>query len=324
MLKSMTARETLVTVRVSRRIRDVLVPFTAGIVAVTLFMALHIDRALVRPGDGLISAVLGAIAVTIFAFFWLQYFYVRLVADLEALVGYDFLNRPSVPILFSSLTEYRYEDRYAWRLFAGSEEIKLPYIELTELHRVLVERAPQVLRAKRWKGGRIAPAREYRFLWMCEANDWFAFSVLIAVLFIPAVVLFHVSWAAPVGAFIGGRLQNATDFFGKLTMNDDGVSAVWPWERHDIAWKDVTAIFQEGEIGTWRRFVLTSKDATIIIPRHIARDLDVMRKVFYSLPAGALCVNFDENVMRGYRRRGRRKKIRLGVPQAEPSLSPAF
>ena len=49
-----------------------------------------------------------------------------------------------------------------------------------------------------------------------------------------------------------------------------------------------------------------------------------MRKLYGSLPAGTLAVNFDDSIKRGYRRRGKRRKFVVGAPSPEPALGSGF
>lgn len=93
--------------------------------------------------------------------------------------------------------------------------------------------------------------------------------------------------------------------FGRLELTSEAITARWPWETRTIRWTDVTAIFMEGSRKD-RHYVVTSTATSIVVPHSVARELEPMRKLFYSLPNGTRCVNFDETFRTGLRRRRRK------------------
>jgi len=114
------------------------------------------------------------------------------------------------------------------------------------------------------------------------------------------------------------RIYDLKDLFGRLSLNSDEIRLRGPLSDCRITWHETLAVFCEKR-GARRYFVVTSREESIMIPCHIARDLEPMRKLFYNLPQGTLCVNFDKNFRRGYRIR-RKGRERAGLRELQTDL----
>ncbi len=228
----------------------------------------------------------------------------RVVATSEGIEAYDWLGRLKFALPYSDLTAYRQSSRSNWRVATEEKEYKLPNIEFDDFHRLMVSNATQALRAKRWKTGQVPSLAEVDEP-LFDARSWI---ISVGTLGCFAGVLVHFcNSAAVIGGFgtrIWKEFYQLRDVSARLRMNSESISETRFRGGKSINWPEVQAVFQVQQGGS-RCFVVTSEDESIFIPPHIARDLEAMRKFFYSIPQGTLCVNFDEKSTKGYRRRRR-------------------
>ncbi|AIE86048.1 hypothetical protein [Fimbriimonas ginsengisoli] len=226
----------------------------------------------------------------------------RVVVDDDGIAVYDMLNRRQLQLRFDQIVRYL-PVADTWALVSANGVHVLPRIELSELHRIMVDRAPKSLAAKRWKCGQIPPAEEFRHTLLDPRVSPQALGMLCGALI---MALFDFSRVLHQGAFLipsfwFPTIYDLKDGWGTLDLTSTGIKTKWPWDTREIAWTDVTAIFMEGP-PTDRRYVLTSLQTSIVVPRRIARSKDAMRKLLYSLPDGTRCVNFNETFRKGFRK----------------------
>ena len=228
----------------------------------------------------------------------------RVVATSEGIQVHDWLGRLKFALDYTDLTAYRHSSRTDWRVVTAEKEYKLPDIEFDDFHRLMVSNATQALRAKRWKTGQVPLSDEVdeaifdARLWLVKVGLFCGFLGLLALL------LKSLAFTYGVLPQIWRPIYQLRDVSARLRMNSESISETRFRGGKSINWPEVQAVFQVQQGGS-RCFVVTSEDESIFIPPHIARDLEAMRKFFYSIPQGTLCVNFDEKSTKGYRRRRR-------------------
>lgn len=206
-----------------------------------------------------------------------------------------------------------------WWVETASRRVAVPVSEPWALHAAMVQLVPTKLGAKRLRPLHLPPAEEFRNLWTYDVEGLFSESVgrIVAVLLCFALT----RKAGPAyGILVAPLLFGLPDWGSRLDVTDAGLVRRGPFHRREVRWSEATAIFCERPL-TSRRFVVTGPETAIEIPAHLARDLELMRKVFRSLPEGTLCVNFDETTFRGYRRR---KKAKEKSPARSEDLLPAL
>lgn len=228
----------------------------------------------------------------------------RVVATSERIESYDRFGRLKFALPYSELIEYRHSTRTRWRLVTAEKDYRLPDIEFDDFHRLMVSNARRALQAKRWQTGQL-PALDEVNEPMIDAQKWLisvgTLSVFIAFF---AVLFKSFGVIAGFSQSLWARIYQLRDVSGRLRMNSEAITVTWLWKYKSMRWSDVQAVFQVSERGS-RCFVVTSEDESIFIPPHIAVDLESMRKFFYSIPTGTLCINFDDSTKKGYRRRKR-------------------
>ena len=206
-------------------------------------------------------------------------------------------------------------------LVANGKVYGLPAVDFPKLHAFIIANYPQIVRRARWKCGHLAPTEDFIHLWMFHpklliaaasgyscgfAIGWFLVDPLRQP---PIAVLGSLMAIGPI------VLEN---FFSFLTLDREGITHKTLLETTTIPWTEITAVVCEGSKPEERQFTVISGEQTIVIPNRIAGNLEPMRKFFYSLPNGTLCVNFDANFNRGYRIRKRKGKP---ITEAIPGLS---
>jgi hypothetical protein len=266
--------------------------------------------------------VLNVALVVLIAYTLLRWWYERLVADENGFTTYDFLNRARPAVPFAGVRAYRPTKLGAWLLFEGTTRIRLPDVEPSELHRLIAKHAPKALGAKRLRGGLTPPAEACRALPLFDVRSFLEACLGASVIYLPFCLFAPKVGVVYVAVSVIQEGYRLLDLGGRLTIDDEGLRARWPWQSREIRWSEANAIFCEGTVRN-RRFVVTSPTTAIVIPRQFAHELLVMRKVLYSLPSGTLCVNFDDSLRRGWRRR-RRKRLLIGSPTYEPAFAPGI
>ena len=231
--------------------------------------------------------------------------FTRVVATDDAIERYDCFNRLCYRLRYDLVTLYSFNG-IRWYLRAGPGRFHLPFIDFDDFHRLILEKAPAALRARRWRCGQLPPAGDFTDLCLFDFGSWV--SRLAGLTIASALVWLINRNPTPIymmaGWFVGGSVE-MLKLFGGLSLTKHGISSDYPWRRRSIGWNEIVAIFCEGK-GRHRSFTVVSKIASIRIPDHIAIQFEPMQKVFYNLPDGTLCVNFDINYKRGYRRRKKR------------------
>ena len=244
----------------------------------------------------------------------------------DGLVAYDLLNRVQWRIPYAEIRAYLPAKGF-WLFLTKDGAKGTTSMDQADVHRIMAAHAPKALQAKRWKCGQVPPPEniqrgllDFRFP---SLSLGMLVGVVLAYLFEGARAKDSLSLYLAVTIAISLFAYDIRDLFGSLELTSEGISARWPWESRTIGWDEITAIFMEGTRKD-RRFVVTSAGTSIIIPHPVATELDPMRKLFYSIPQGTLCVNFDETFRKGFRRRRRRGlRIRGWEPAADRNLAPA-
>ena len=239
----------------------------------------------------------------------------RVVATSERIESYDWLGRLKFALPYSDLIEYRHSSRTKWRLVTAEKIHELPDIEFDEFHRLMVSHAPKALRAKRWQTGQLPTLDEVNEP-LIDVQKW-----LISVGKLGVFIAFFIVLCKSMGVIAGffqplwTSIYQLRDVSGRLRMNSEAISVTWLWKCKSMQWSEVQAVFQVKQKGS-RCFVVASEDESIFIPPHIAVDLESMRKFFYSIPTGTLCINFDDSTKKGYRRRKRKVANQKSQPAA--------
>jgi hypothetical protein len=269
----------------------------------------------VTPLSWLLASVLGLVLAGGIIRMALELKFCMAIATSEGIESYDWLGRLKFAVPYSDLTEYWHSSRTKWRLVSAETVYELPAIEFDDFHRLMVANARKSLRAKRWQTGQLPPLDEVDEP-MLDARSWLisfgtlaCFITLLALVFKSLVIA--VSFIRPLWI----RIYQLRDVSGRLRMNSESISVTWLWKCKSMKWSEVQAVFQVQQGGS-RCFVVTSEDESIFIPPHIAVDLESMRKLFYSIPTGTLCVNFDDKSKKGYRRR----KRKVANQKLEPAI----
>ncbi len=238
------------------------------------------------------------------------------VAD-GALVLRSPLPRRSLRAPLGEVVRYAPDKLGRWWVETADRRVPVPVADPWEIHAALALAAPRTLAAKGLRPQHAPPTEEFPGLWVYDVESLLSETVVrVAIVLLLA--------AGSHGLFGLSVFLVAPFFFGlfemtaRLDVTDEGLVRRGPFHRRTILWSDAVAIFCEPPLPR-RRFVVTGSEAAIEIPAHLARDLDLMRKVFRSLPEGTLLVNFDETTFRGYRRR---KKGKEKAPQED--LMPAL
>lgn len=272
-----------------------------------------------QPGAFVLTVVLILACIGYLA---LDVAFTRLVATDDGIDGYDLLNRTKFSLRYEDIVAYRPTKSGSWSLLSEVKEYRLPEIEFQDLHRLMVTQAPRALQAKRWKCGQMPPTEDFEEISLFDASAWFSGILGTTIMAIPLYVLFHGAVIGFVGASLFPRFYDLGGLFGTLSLTAREMTLKWPRRTRRIAWGETTAVFCENRLGR-RQFTLIGAGTSIVVPPHIAQDLETMRKFFYSLPDDVLCVNFDQNFRTGYRRR-RRRGIAQTAPMGEGTLEPQF
>jgi len=255
-------------------------------------------------------SVFGLVMVT------LETFVARVVANEEGITIYNQLNRRKIHASYAEITRYLPNKNGRWGVLIGEAWYCMPDVEIPEVHRLLRAMAPRALAAKRWKCGQVPPPEEFRNI--CPYDILKCRAEFVSALIYTAPFIIVSSWTLSLLYFLARMLPAIYELrflFVRLEVTDRGIAVRGAVAPRSIEWGDITAIFCHQE-GKARSFVVVSRQTTITIPRPVAIDLDIMRKLFYSLPDGTPCVNFDDNFRKGYRRR-QKKKLGITVGATE-------
>ncbi len=171
--------------------------------------------------------------------------FTRLVATEAGLEYYNFLNIRKFKISYRELTAYSME-KDTWRLFVGDRRFDLPEITISDLHALIADRAPHALKVRQLSRG-LLPSEEPLTLRAFDGQYWFARVLTGAIFWIPVTLITpSASWPCFPILFWRPILQMC-DLFGTLHLDSDGVSVSWPGRTSQIAWKDISTVFCEGE-----------------------------------------------------------------------------
>lgn len=239
----------------------------------------------------------------------------RAVATERTLVLRALRPRRNLRVPMEAATGYAPDRLGRWYVEAEGRRVLVPVADPWELHAALALFAPKALRAKRLRPQHAPPAEEFRGLWTYDVEGLLSETVFRVVIVL--ALAFTVRGLGGLVVFLVAPLFfGLFDMAARIDVTDEGLVRRGPFHRREIPWADAVAIFCEPPLAR-RRFVVTSRETAIEIPAHLARDIDLMRKVFRSLPEGTLCVNFDDTTFRGYRRR---KKAGSSEPAREELL----
>jgi len=264
----------------------------------------------------------------------------RVVASEHDIASFDYWNREKFRLEYTAIKAYRSSGKLAV-LSDGNDTFKLPEIDVECFHQVMACKAPKALNAKRLRTLNVPPKEDFTSLWLFDYADFFTAMAKIGLLAVPFVliglallgvvrsILVPSTHETPLGfmvlfmilqVFVQTGLPHfydLKDVCGYLSVETTGISASWPGRHQRLDWLQVEAVFCHYR-DKRRYFILVGQDTSIIVPPPIARELEVMRKIVYSLPDRVLCVNFDQDTFKkGYRRR--RKKRRLGIYTGAPT-----
>lgn len=235
----------------------------------------------------------------------------RIVATDERVIVKDWLNRTRFDATYQDLTDYLF-DGSSWKLVAGARSASLSLQYLERFHMLLVERASRALHAKLWRCTQVPPNRTFRHrlynvsTWASPASGALMSGIVIYAIFRQPIALAN---GLLMAAFC--RAQLLRDLCGRLILTDEVIKVERLGSSAQIAWPDVVAVFCE-RIFSERVFTVIGGGEAIMVAGHIASDLESMRKLFYSIPNGTLCVNFDASFHTGYRAKGKRKRGEVG------------
>jgi hypothetical protein len=245
---------------------------------------------------------------------------IRVIADDAGIRSFDMLNRKRADVTYEELTSYSREVPGGWTLRAGESIVRIAKIDKHKFHAVIADKAPRALNAKLWKCGQLPPNEDFTALSLFDLNASLTNAVGAGVL---SVIISIFSRGYALGYLISSLLQNSyflKDILGKMDITSEGISARWPWEKSEILWTELTAVFCERTPDRFNYFVVTAHNRSITIPAHILTNPEVRRKFFYSIPDRTRCVNFDKF---RFKRRGKGKKIFSEEPMGvlEPTMS---
>ncbi len=215
------------------------------------------------------------------------------------------------------IVRYACDREGVWWVETMERRVPVSVKEPWEFHAAMALLVPAKLGAKRMRPQHLPPDEDFRGLWVYDVERLLSETLGRAVAVVTLVALTRTISGA-YGILLGPLLFGVFDMFARLDVTREGIVRRGPFHRRTIPWADAVAIFCERS-SLRRSFVVTSRETAIEVPEHLAKDLELMRKVFRSLPEGTLCVNFDETTFRGYRRR---KKAKEAVPQED--LMPAL
>lgn len=294
--------------------------FSSIFLLVVLLPVFGLAGAHSRDGSLLFYALFAALLVGMVA----TVFIPRIVVSETELTAYNELNRRTLSVPFDQISAYQKDDSGRWVLVIGEKQVRLPSIDSEAMHAIMAVRAPAALKGKRWVGTQVPPHEDFKRLSLFEPNRWLSkvlFTLVMASIFLGLVRVLAV---AILFSRVHERLWELRKVLGRLSITSDGISEGWPWKEKSIRWEEVTAVFCDRRF-IRRFFVIVSQDGTsITIPPHIAIELEVARKFFYSLPDGTRMVNFDDSYRKGYRRGGRRRRVddrsKSRVPELQPIL----
>lgn len=225
----------------------------------------------------------------------------RAIVTDEGLVLRSPLPRRNLRAPFGKIARYAPDRLGRWHVEVEGRLVPVPIADPWELHAALALAAPQALQAKRLRPQHAPPTEEFRGLWTYDVEALLSETVVRVVIVL--VLAFTLRGVGSLVVFLVAPLFfGLFDMAARLDVTDTGLVRRGPFHRREIPWTETVAIFCEPPLAR-RRFVVTSRTTGIEIPAHLAKDLDLMRKLFRSVPEGTLCVNFDETTFRGYRRR---------------------
>ena len=261
------------------------------------------------------------LTILVFGLAWitLDTIYSRAIVDAQtvALISPRPSRRLRVPI--SEVVRYGIDKGGEWRIETEGRTTRIPFQHPWELHAAMVEFAPTKLGAKRLRPLHLPPTEEFANLWTLDTDGLVAEALWRGIVCVGVGFAFRAGAAAtgPLGALLLFTLGKA---WSRLDVMNESLVLRSPFRRIRIDWAEATAIFCENP-RTRRSFVVTAPGRGIEIPAHLAREVELMRKVFRSLPEGTLAVNFDETTFRGYRRR---KQAKEKTPARNEDLLPVL
>ena len=263
-----------------------------------------------------------AITITVAGLLWITLDTVlsKVTVDGEAIVFRSPLLSRRLQVAPSSIVRYRPgKEGGDWRIEAEGRTVRVPLQSPWDLHAAMVEFAPTKLGAKRLRPLHLPTTEDFVGLWTLDTDLLVSEALWRMIVCLGFAAAFHAG-AAATGPLLALLLFTALRAWGRLDVTGEGLVRRSPFHRIQIGWSEATAIFCENPKGR-RSFVVTAPGRGLEIPPHLAKDIDLMRKVFRSLPENTLCVNFDETTFRGYKRR---KRTKAEVPGRSEDLLPAL
>ena len=291
-----------------------------------------------RWGEGsLVSRAFGAfllaLAATVLVGLTLWLFVTRAILTEGTLTLRAIRQKECLTVPFDSIVGYHMDKRGTWWVHARppgtgcthpAVRTRVAVREPWAIHRAFVAQAPKRLGGRRLRFPGTPPTEEFRGLWAFDveryAGRWLPqLAGVLTAIFIGSL-LTHRRNVGMLGQPLGILLILLVEMWGRLDVTNEGISFRAPFSSRTIRWADAEVIFREGPPNR-RSFVIVGIHCAIHIPAHLASDLELMKKVLYSLPQPILCVNFDETTLRGFKQRKNSKETSAPKEELLPALT---